>query len=371
VATIENRKGVYSVRWRTLGGHQKRWTCSTREIAKQVQREIEDSLSLGRDWQPQGVRTEADLAEVTRAYIENRSLRLRPRTLRRYAENLDLFIRFLRQREGDGALPVSLLSRPLMEDFYTWLCQPENGLHMRQRSADTARKIAEVAQLCWQWADESERFGNIPRPKRIEMLRSAPPPVMAPTWAEMDACLAASRSWHHNVVLFLRYTGLRVGESMLLEWRDVNLELGTLTIRPETSKTGNGRVIPLSPHLVAVLGNWEKEDIYLIPSGRKKGDRYRQARARDIARAWERAGVRKEVWDGSPDHAFRRGFKSGLLALGAHPDAIDYLQGHSLGKGGARARYIDPWAALPLKATVQLIPTVGSSTNKPHPRQVC
>ncbi len=107
---------------------------------------------------------------------------------------------------------------------------------------------------------------------------------------------------------------------------------------------------------------------YLIPSGRRKGERERQARARDIARAWKRAGVREEAWV-QPDDAFRRGFKSGLLALGAHPDAVDYIQGHALGRGGARARYIDPWQALPLRETVKLIPKIGATNVVALPRQ--
>ncbi len=98
---------------------------------------------------------------------------------------------------------------------------------------DTARKIAEVVQLMWEWAEASERWpGEIPRPRRIEMVRSDPAPVVAPTWAEMDACVRACRGWHQKLTLVLRYTGLRVGETMLIEWRDINLDNATLTIRP-------------------------------------------------------------------------------------------------------------------------------------------
>jgi len=40
---------------------------------------------------------------------------------------------------------------------------------------------------------------------------------------------------------FLRYTSLRVGESMLLLWSDVDMERGELTIRPDMDKKGIGR----------------------------------------------------------------------------------------------------------------------------------
>lgn len=361
MASIEKRNGSFSVRWRTLGGRPQRRKCPTIRSAKELTRDIEEAHAVGREWQPQVVGPIADIEKIADAFIRHRKQRLRPRTLLRYAENLDLFVRFLRTVQPRGVLQASLFSKPLLEDFYAWLSQPETGLHGRRRSSDTARKIAEVAELCWQWADDSERWlGEIPRPKRIEMVRTQPSAVIAPSWQEMDACVRACRGWHRQLAIMLRYTGLRVGECMLLEWRDVNLDAGTLTIRSEINKTGNGRVIALSPHLVEVISGWGVRDGWLIPSGRKIGDRYRQARARDIAHAWRRAAVRKEVWQGRPAHAFRRGWKSGLLALGAHVDAIDFLQGHALGRGGARARYIDAWQALPLRKTADLIPPIGA-----------
>ena len=176
----------------------------------------------------------------------------------------------------------------------------------------------------------------------------------------MDACVLRCRGWQRKLVTWLRYTGLRVGESMLLLWSDVDVDRSILTIRPEISKTGVGRVVPLSPFIVDEIASWGKREGYLIPSGRCKGARERQARSRDIARAWARAGVRPEVWTRRPDHAFRKGFKTGLLALKAHPDAIDFLQGHQ-GAGGARVSYIDPWQALPLKETAKLVPKIGAT----------
>ena len=366
MASIERRNGQHSVRWRTLGGQERRRQCPTSRSAQTLKREIEEAHATGREWQPQSARGIVDFEEVAEAFIRHRETRLRKRTLLRYAEDLDLFVRFLRTAQPRGPLAASTLSRPLLEDFYAWLCKPDTGLHGRMRSADTARKIAEVVQLCWQWADESERWlGRIPRPRRIEMTRSLPDAVVAPSWEEMDACVRACRGWHRQLAMVLRYTGLRVGECMLLEWRDVSLRERTLTIRSEINKTGNGRVVPLSEHLVEHLVAWGERSGWLIPSGRRQGDRYRQARARDIARAWTRADVRDAAWEGRPAHAFRRGWKSGLLALGGHPDAIDFLQGHALGRGGARARYIDAWQALPLRDTIGLVPKIADDVQRP------
>jgi len=62
-------------------------------------------------------------------------------------ENLTLFVRFLRSKRPAGALPATLLTRPLLEDVYVWLMRPETSHIARARSKDTARKVVEVIQL--------------------------------------------------------------------------------------------------------------------------------------------------------------------------------------------------------------------------------
>ena len=367
----EKRSGKYLIRWRTLAGQRTSTTARTYDNAERLKRKIEDCLDLGRDWQPEVVREDADLETVSKAYIAHRAQRLRPRTLARYAENLDLFTRFLRERQAKGKLSVMMLSRPLLEDFYVWLTKSENGLHKRARGADTARKIAEVVQLLWEWAEASERWPEIPRPRRIEMVRSEAEAVVAPTWAEAAACVLACRGWHKQLATFLYYSGLRVGETMQLLWSDIDMDEGTLTLRKDIIKSGPGRVVPLSQYLLDELATWgtREPDSHVIPSGRKKGARERLARPRDLDRAWKRANVRAAVWTGRPFHAFRKCFKSNLLAAGALADSVDYLQGHSLGSGrGSRGRYIDG-AMLGLEATVALIPRIAAANVVQLPRK--
>jgi len=90
-------------------------------------------------------------------------------------------------------------------------------------------------------------------------------------------------------------------------------------------------------------------------------DSYRRCRTREIIRAWKAAGVREEVWKGQSSHAFRKGFKTGLLVTNANADAVDFLQGHTLGSS-ARNHYIDA-TLLPLRETVAAVPRIGGSDN--------
>ena len=81
------------------------------------------------------------------------------------------------------------------------------------------------------------------------MPKDPPKPPTAPTWDEMDACIAAVKTpWIANLLTFLRFTGLRVGETMMLRWSDLDLERGLLTIEAGISKTKRGRVLPALVH---------------------------------------------------------------------------------------------------------------------------
>lgn len=327
-------------------------------------------MALGTDWSPD-VPVEEELVtlgDVLGAYLEHRELRLRSTTMRRYHENIKLFRRFLEGRYPRRTVTPDMLSKPMLEAYYSWLLKPENGLHGRRRTPDTARKIVEIAQLAWRWADESEKWpGLIPRPRKIEMVREPPKTVVAPSWEDMDAVVRVCDGWIRCLAVFLRYSGLRVGETMQLRWSDVSLDSGRLAIRPEVDKSKRGRVVPLSPHLIEELEGWGRRERYLIPEN-GNGDRARQAVAAYMAHRWEKSGVSPDVWAGNPHHAFRKGFKTGMLSIGVHPDAIDYLQGHKLGDG-ARGRYIDPWKALHLDEVVKEIPEIGASNVVPLARR--
>jgi len=175
----------------------------------------------------------------------------------------------------------------------------------------------------------------------------------------MDRCVAACTGWQRDVAIILRYTGLRVQQVMHLKWSDFDLSLGILKIRGELGKTHqerSGRIIPVSEYLVDQLRQMApaRERVgFIIACNRKAdGPRGREARARDMMRAWKRAGVREDVWKQRPHHAFRKGFRSALKRSGADDMAVEFLLGHSLGIAGV---YTDP-DAMPLRETVELIP---------------
>lgn len=363
MAFIRKRGSRYQVRWTGLDGTERGHSCPTARIAAAVKRQVEEAAALGVDWEPRPTGAVVDLREVMGAYIDNRALRLRPLTLRNYGHHLDVFQRYLGQTVRGQSWPASMLSRALLEDFYSWLLgetrKAKDGKPRKVRGAEAAGNTVGIVEILWAWADNSERWpDDIPRPRTIDVASPQKAAIVAPTWADMDACVEHldPQGWHRKLALILRYQGLRPGEVMQLQWEQVDLERAEAELLPDTVKT-KPRRIPLAPALVSELAGWGRREGYVVACDIV--DRTRPVTS-VFKRAWERGGVRARVWERhSALRAFRRGFKSGMLASGAHPDAIDFLQGHV--SRGARSDYIDPWVAFDLRGIVASVPVVGAS----------
>ena len=70
----------------------------------------------------------------------------------------------------------------------------------------------------------------------------------------MDALAALGLRRARVAALIMWRTGLRVGETVALEWRDIDLTAGTLLVC--RGKGGRGRTVPLHPDLASLFANW-------------------------------------------------------------------------------------------------------------------
>jgi integrase len=70
---------------------------------------------------------------------------------------------------------------------------------------------------------------------------------------EEPRLLAAAGPRLQNLIIAAIETCCRRGELLNLQWRDVSLQRGELTIRAEHAKDGETRVLPISARLAAVL----------------------------------------------------------------------------------------------------------------------
>ena len=70
----------------------------------------------------------------------------------------------------------------------------------------------------------------------------------------LDALAALGLRRARVAALIMWRPGLRVGETVALEWRDIDVTSGSLLVR--RGKGGRGRTVPLHPDLASLFANW-------------------------------------------------------------------------------------------------------------------
>jgi integrase len=268
-----------------------------------------------------------------------------PLTRERYKTAFKLFARFLDDRKNGLAL-VTDLSKAMLEDFYAWL---KDG-----RTAYTKERYVQRVQTFWEWLDnhDDKKYANVPRPRYLEMESEPAEAVVAPTWEEMSLCIdACLTEWVRRITTILYFTGVRAEQARTMEWSQVDVERGVMTIKPH--KALPGRIIPMSPHFAAELAKWGKREGFLC--GYDVSDSLVRKRVRE---AWERAAVRREAWDGQTQQAFRIGVTTGLKLAGINKEDAELYLGRTV--EGARKSYLAV-GMLPLEHVAQAIPAVGKS----------
>jgi integrase len=167
-------------------------------------------------------------------------------------------------------------------------------------------------------AVQSGRLGRRPHvPKLLE----APPRSGFVSHRQYLAIREHLISDYQDVLDFGYYTGWRKGEVTSLEWRDVEGEV--IRLRPEVSKTRNGRVLVLSAPLEAVIARRrgvQQPECPLV-------FHYRGRRVLDWRKAWHRA-CREAGCQGTLFHDLRRTVVRNLTRAGVPERVAMSMTGH-------------------------------------------
>lgn len=305
------------------------------------------------------------MTDLLSHYLDFQELKLAESSLKAVDLALVTWVRYLQGRYPRRELTADHFTQANLKGFYRHLVDVKGNALL------TSKKRVQQVQHAWNWLyTKSDAYHRIvPRPVELDMAKPLRRTVEAPTWQEMDACIEAANGWHKQLAIVLRSTGLRVHQAMNLRMDDLDLEKLLLRLRPELGKSDHersGRTIPVPDHFLQEVMGWSRPDDWLVPCNRKQDTR--EARSRDMGRAWKRSGVREEVWGGAPGHhgrphhAFRKGYVSGLCHLGANPDAVEALVGHKL--PGLRSTYTTI-QALPLRQAVDLVPPISGHPDVP------
>jgi len=127
-----------------------------------------------------------------------------------------------------------------------------------------------------------------------------------------------------TVITVLYWTGLRRGEALSLEWRDVDLERAQLVVRAESAKSGKARHIPMLPQLIEHLATVPQlASSPLVCPSPKTG-----LRLTGVKSAWKALTGRAQLVDFRL-HDIRHDYASRLVQRGIDLYTVRDLLGHS------------------------------------------
>ncbi len=215
----------------------------------------------------------------------------------------------------------------------------------RLAPAQINKTITRLAQI-FDEAVEYEHLAldrNSARGRRRKL--KAPKPRRS--WVEpeqLPALLEAADEWFRPVVATLVGSGLRVGEAVALDWRDVNLRTGTITVRESKTDAGRGRQVDLPLGLHEELVEWKartprpEDGDPVFVSRARSGAHRRQTERNVLARLkttirranerLERLGI-EPISERVTNHSLRRTYASLRSALRDDPIYIAEQIGHT------------------------------------------
>jgi integrase len=341
-------------------GKRKSLAFSSREAAKRAAGEIERRLKLGElGLGPEP--TVPTFAAYADSWLAQAETRLRPGTLDQVRTQLKRVLPVL------GPLPLTAITRHTIRDLVgTVQAAGSRRTKGKPITRRTIQRTMTVVSVILGQALEDGLIQSNPCARLGKLL----PPAMPDAEAEIEVfkhqelanlLAVAERDFPeaYPFVLTLARTGLRLGEAVGLEWRDVDLSQRVLLIRRSVRlgrvslpKNGKTRRVDMSPQLVACLSNLRSlQAAEAAVQGQPAPERCfpgQQAEDRWRATVWapilRRAGLRYRK-----PHTLRHTYASLLLArreslhyvqqqLGHHSPAFTLtVYGHLIPREGARA----------------------------------
>ncbi len=277
----------------------------------------------------------ADLADVLaawRGWLAGER-RLATRSLTAYAHDLEAFIDFLGGHLG-GPVTLADLARLTLADFRAWLAaRHAQGL----ARSSTARAMAAVRGF-FRFIDRRDGVHNpalkamrtprlprrVPRPLSVDQASE-----LAENAGEADDPWVAMRD--RALLLLLYGTGLRIGEALALDRRDLGRDPTALRVLRVRGKGNKERLVPVLPVVAQAIADYAAscpstssgaEPLFRGVRGGRLNAGILQKRIRELR------GILGLPECATP-HALRHSFATHLLGAGADLRAIQELLGHA------------------------------------------
>lgn len=276
-----------------------------------------------------------DLDEAATAWLGwlAHERRLAARSVRAYAHDLQGFVTFTSGHvAGEVGLATLAALRPT--DFRAWLARR----HAQGLARSSTARAAAAVRGFFGWLDEHRGVHN----PSLRAIRAAPhrrplPRPLAPEQALAVPATGgelAAEPWlalRDAAILALLYgTGLRVGEAMALDRRDLGPDPTALRRLVVRGKGGRERMVPVLPVVAEAIAAYVAACPFALAPGGPlfvgaKGGRLQQG---IVQRTMRQLRTALDLPETATPHALRHSFASHLLAAGADLRAIQELLGH-------------------------------------------
>ena len=294
VAPSGERQRSWAIRFRaygkrrfvTLGRTEEGWS---RRRAERELRHILADVERGR-WQPDEPAPPAaepvpcpTFHEFASAWLRDGAPGWRPKTISdyRWALELHLLPYFARHRLAD--ITIEEVDRYKAAKLREGKLGP-NSINK------TLTRLAQVLEVAVEYGhiERNPAKGKRRRVKGTEPRRSWVEPEQLP------ALIDAADIYLRPTIATLAGAGLRIGEAVALDWRDVKLGAGTLVVRESKTAAGEGREVDLPVGLREELATWRARSPRTAPNDPV----FRQPRARRPALATDAAQRPSEARNG-------------------------------------------------------------------------
>jgi integrase/recombinase XerC len=262
---------------------------------------------------------------------------LSPHTLRAYAGDLDRFLLFLAGEflgKPAGRVRPSEVDAAAVRSFLAALHRDGAGRRTQGRALAAVRSLLRYA--CREGVITANPAAAIPTPKTTRDLPRHLRPGEIETLLETPSSDEPLGRRDRALLELLYASGLRVGELVSLDWRDLDLAARVLRV---VGKGGKERMVPFGRQASAALRDWlqEWDEVRAETAAPEDGDgepvflNYRGGRlsARSVRRLLDRYVDTAALAAGVHPHTLRHTFATHLLEGGADLRAIQELLGHS------------------------------------------
>lgn len=156
---------------------------------------------------------------------------------------------------------------------------------------------------------------------------------------KLDQAAKVRRGQRRALLATLTFAGLRIGEALSLQWRDVDLARGTITVRAAKTKAGE-RTVNILAVLRDELGEYRARldpapGALVFGSAAGRQQSASNIRRRVLAKTVEKANdaLAKDHIEPLPEnltpHSLRRTYASVLFAIGESPPYVMAQMGHT------------------------------------------